>query len=192
MDNVDYGYKISCGKRKNRTGICTCAADSVDKLWIICRLLSGTIRIRLEQSGSPMSITGLVFAAGCGLRGKYTAADTPLSRVLRSFSKKNGNPLPNAGKIGYLCLPEPAALPGLRTGPSGHRSGGPGPIRRTRTNLKRIADMKRLLLFCAALCCGVVSALHPARQAATTAHNTTHTIISVFFIAFSLCFHPAH
>lgn len=137
-----------CGPERSGDTDVSGTSGRVDKLWIICRLLSGTIRIRLEQSGSPMSITGLVFAAGCGLRGKYTAADTPLSRVLRSFSKKNGNPLPNAGKIGYLCLPEPAALPGLRTGPSGHRSGGPGPIRRTRTNLKRIADMKRLLLFC--------------------------------------------
>lgn len=114
-----------CGPERSGDTDVSGTSGRVDKLWIICRLLSGTIRIRLEQSGSPMSITGLVFAAGCGLRGKYTAADTPLSRVLRSFSKKNGNPLPNAGKIGYLCLPEPAAPPGLRTGPSGHRSGGP-------------------------------------------------------------------
>lgn len=35
MDNVDYGYNISCGKHKNRTGICTRVADSVDKLWKI-------------------------------------------------------------------------------------------------------------------------------------------------------------
>lgn len=33
VDNVDYGYNISCGKHKNRTGICTRVADSVDKLW---------------------------------------------------------------------------------------------------------------------------------------------------------------
>lgn len=33
VDNVDCGYKISCGKHKNRTGICTCTADNVDNLW---------------------------------------------------------------------------------------------------------------------------------------------------------------
>ena len=51
MDNVDYGYKISCGKRKNRTGICTRAADSVDKLWINRKSAHG--RHGQRQTGKP-------------------------------------------------------------------------------------------------------------------------------------------
>lgn len=51
VDNVDYGYKISCGKRKNRTGICTCAADSVDKLWINRKSAHG--RHGQRQTGKP-------------------------------------------------------------------------------------------------------------------------------------------
>ena len=51
MDNVDYGYKISCGKHKNRTGICTRAADSVDKLWINRKSAHG--RHGQRQTGKP-------------------------------------------------------------------------------------------------------------------------------------------
>ena len=51
MDNVDYGYKISCGKRKNRTGICTRAADSVVKLCI--KRLSAHGRHGQRQPGKP-------------------------------------------------------------------------------------------------------------------------------------------
>ena len=51
VDNVDYGYKISCGKHKNRTGICTRAADSVDKLWINRKSAHG--RHGQRQTGKP-------------------------------------------------------------------------------------------------------------------------------------------
>lgn len=51
VDNVDYGYKISCGKRKNRTGICTRVADSVDKLWINRKSAHG--RHGQRQTGKP-------------------------------------------------------------------------------------------------------------------------------------------
>ena len=48
---VDYGYKISCGKHKNRTDICTRAADSVDKLWINRKSAHG--RHGQRQTGKP-------------------------------------------------------------------------------------------------------------------------------------------
>ena len=51
VDNVDYGYKISCGKHKNRTDICTRAADSVDKLWINRKSAHG--RHGQRQTGKP-------------------------------------------------------------------------------------------------------------------------------------------